>query len=275
MKGTDPSWLTLKGANGLDITYIGYVVTDVEIRGIVVPQKGIVIVQDHCLGIHRALLGMNVIAECWEELFRARPVKTVPLAEQQEWRRIVADCRRIQTAKVRMDREDTVRVACRFALSIPVRSEAVVCCCSPGERHRGERISECKCPGTGQGTEDGKVTAGNWPWFALMDEALGKSAAVTPPCLIASIQEEQPGPSTAQQVEQGRDEDEEDETVRNRSKDRAGHREEKRRREREDPVLQLLKEDMKYQREADERREAEARERSERFFSLLERLAEK
>nr|XP_055046942.1 uncharacterized protein LOC129432512 isoform X1 [Misgurnus anguillicaudatus] len=144
-----------------------------------------------------------------------------------------------------------------------------------GERHRGERISECKCPGTGQGTEDGKATAGNRPWFALMDEALGKSAAVTPPCLIASIQEEQPGPSTAQQVEQGRDEDEEDETVRNRRKDRAGHRGEKRRREREDPVLQLLKEDMKYQREADERREAEARERSQRFFSLLERLAEK
>nr|XP_055046943.1 uncharacterized protein LOC129432512 isoform X2 [Misgurnus anguillicaudatus] len=137
------------------------------------------------------------------------------------------------------------------------------------------KYKECKCPGTGQGTEDGKATAGNRPWFALMDEALGKSAAVTPPCLIASIQEEQPGPSTAQQVEQGRDEDEEDETVRNRRKDRAGHRGEKRRREREDPVLQLLKEDMKYQREADERREAEARERSQRFFSLLERLAEK
>uniref|UniRef100_A0A8C1WKU1 Gypsy retrotransposon integrase-like protein 1 n=1 Tax=Cyprinus carpio TaxID=7962 RepID=A0A8C1WKU1_CYPCA len=126
MKGSDPSWLTLKGANGLDIPYIGYVVADVEIRGIVVPQKGIVVVQDHCLGTHRALLGMNVIAECWEELFQARPVKTIPLAEQQEWRRIVADCRRIQTARVRMDREDIGRVACRYALSIPARSEALV-----------------------------------------------------------------------------------------------------------------------------------------------------
>lgn len=99
---------------------------DVEIPGIVVPQKGILVVQDHCLGTHRALLGMNVIAECWEELFQARPVKTIPLAEQQEWRRIVADCRRIQTARVRMDREDTGRVACRYALSIPARSEALV-----------------------------------------------------------------------------------------------------------------------------------------------------
>lgn len=108
-----------------------------------------------------------------------------------------------------------------------------------------------------------------------MDEALGQSAAVSPPCLIASIQEEKPGPSTAQEVDEGRGEDEEEERVRDSSKERAGHRGEKRRREREDPILQLLKEDIKYQREADERREAEARERSNRFFLLLERLAEK
>lgn len=97
-----------------------------------------------------------------------------------------------------------------------------------------------------------------------MDEALGQSAAVSPPCLIASIQEKKPGPSTAREVDEGRGEDEE--TVRDRSKERAGHRGEKRRREREDPILQLLKEDIKYQREADERREAEARERSNHFF---------
>lgn len=105
-----------------------------------------------------------------------------------------------------------------------------------------------------------------------MDEALGQSAAVSPPCLIASIQEEKPGPSTAQEVDEGRAEEE---TVRDRSKERAGHRGEKRRREQEDPILQLLKEDIKYQREADERREAEARERSNRLFLLLEMLAEK
>lgn len=53
-------WLTLRGANGLDIPYIGYLVTDLEIHGITVPQKGVVIVRDLCLGTHRALLGMNV-----------------------------------------------------------------------------------------------------------------------------------------------------------------------------------------------------------------------
>lgn len=43
---------------------------------------------------------------------------------------------------------------------------------------------------------------------------------------------------------------------------------------REDPFLTLLKEDIKYQREADARREAEASDRVT-FFTLLERLAEK
>lgn len=43
----------------------------------------------------------------------------------------------------------------------------------------------------------------------------------------------------------------------------------------EDSFLTLLKEDMAYQREAEERREREARERNERFFSLLEKLIKK
>ena len=86
-----------------------------------------------------------------------------------------------------------------------------------------------------------------------MDEALGQSG---------------------QEVEEGRDEEEEEERG-TCSRERAGNRGEKRRREREDPFLKLIKEDIQYQREADERREAEARERSNRFFLLLERLAEK
>ncbi len=40
-------WLTLRGANGLDITFIGYL----EIHGITVPQKGVVDVRDPCLGL--------------------------------------------------------------------------------------------------------------------------------------------------------------------------------------------------------------------------------
>lgn len=92
-------WLILRGANGLDIPYIGYVVVDFHIQGVSVQQKGVVIVRDQCLGAHQALLGMNVISECWEEFFRSQPISGPPSAEGREWERIIADCQRIHTAK--------------------------------------------------------------------------------------------------------------------------------------------------------------------------------
>ena len=118
-----------------------------------------------------------------------------------------------------------------------------------------------------QGTEDGKPTAATWAWFILMDEALGQSAAVSPPCLIASIQDENPGPSTAQVGQKGREDEEEKE--KGDTERRGGTK----KREREDPYLDLLREDILYQREADEKRAAEARERSEKFLAVLERFA--
>lgn len=119
-------WLTLRGANGLDIPYVGYLVTDLKIQGVVVPQKGVVVVRDTCLGSHRALIGMNVISDCWEELFRSRPARTAATSAGQEWDRIRADCRRVCLAEQQGDRESTGRVACRYALSIPAQSEALV-----------------------------------------------------------------------------------------------------------------------------------------------------
>lgn len=131
--------------------------------------------------------------------------------------------------------------------------------------------------------EDGKPVAETWTWFALMDEASGLSAAVSPPCPITPIQEDKPVPSAARASGKGKDEEkeeEEEEEERESDKERgqrAGQRGRRRRRrmEREDPFLTLLKEDIKYQREADERRAAETRERANRFSALLERLAEK
>ena len=40
-------------------------------------------------------------------------------------------------------------------------------------------------------------------------------------------------------------------------------------------LLDLLKEDLRFQREAEERRAQESRERMERLFSILERIADK
>lgn len=130
-------------------------------------------------------------------------------------------------------------------------------------------LKDCKCPKTGQGTESGGPTAATWPFFTLMDEALGQSAAVSPPCLIASIQGDEAGPSTAV----GGDRQTVGETV--GEGEREEERQRRKRKSEEDPFLVLLKEDIKYQREADERREREARERSDRLFSLLEKLIEK
>ena len=45
-------------------------------------------------------------------------------------------------------------------------------------------------------------------------------------------------------------------------------------RNRDDELLSLLKEDMQLQREAEERRAAESRERMDRLFSLLEKMAD-
>ncbi|KAJ8364862.1 hypothetical protein SKAU_G00136930 [Synaphobranchus kaupii] len=36
------------------------------------------------------------------------------------------------------------------------------------------KYKDCKYPGSGEGTENGKPTAATWPWFALMDEILGQ-----------------------------------------------------------------------------------------------------
>ena len=143
---------------------------------------------------------------------------------------------------------------------------------------------ECKCPASGQGTEDGKPTAGTCRWFSLMDEILGKSPSVSPPVVVGSL--------PTSQVRVRVEEDDEEEEVRGAGADTGSAAAGEQlggaaaagavvvggaqgRREREDPFLVLVREDIQYQRQADERREAAAKERSERFFSLLERLVER
>lgn len=126
---TKAPWLTLRGANGLDIPYVGYMVADFHVRGVQVPEKGAVIVKDQCLGAHRALLGMNVIAACWEALFKdhqSSTAQTRRTADSKKWDHVFADCHRIQSSQAQMEQEDTARVACQYAISIPPRSEAMV-----------------------------------------------------------------------------------------------------------------------------------------------------
>ncbi|XP_041848113.1 uncharacterized protein LOC121644312 [Melanotaenia boesemani] len=126
-----------------------------------------------------------------------------------------------------------------------------------------KKYKDCKYPGTGEGVA-GKPTAATWPWFVLMDEVLGQRPSSNPPVLIASIEEDRPGPSSAvgsQSVEEVRED-----PVAGRGR---------RKRKAADQFVDLIREDMRLQREAEERREAESRERMDRLFSLLEKFVNK
>lgn len=66
-------WLALKAANGLDIPYVGHLELDVQVLGRNIPGHGVLVVKDP-LGVSQqeavpGLLGMNVIGECYRELF--------------------------------------------------------------------------------------------------------------------------------------------------------------------------------------------------------------
>lgn len=67
-------WLRIKAANWLDIPYVGYLEVDIEVLGKVVPNRGILVVKDPPGQLPQpnvpGILGMNVIRECYNELFR-------------------------------------------------------------------------------------------------------------------------------------------------------------------------------------------------------------
>ncbi|KAJ8332803.1 hypothetical protein SKAU_G00416990 [Synaphobranchus kaupii] len=117
-------WLELKGANGLDIPFIGYVMLDFVVGGVDIPQKGVLIVRDGCVGAEYGVLGMNVIMHCWRELFQGegRGALTFSVSQhsraRREWEKAFAVCRRISSRasaipgplRVRLDRREKVIV---------------------------------------------------------------------------------------------------------------------------------------------------------------------
>ncbi|CAI5675811.1 unnamed protein product [Oreochromis niloticus] len=121
---------------------------------------------------------------------------------------------------------------------------------------------ECKYPATGEGAS-GKPTAATWPWFGAMDEVLGQRPSTRPPVLISSIQEDTPGPSAAVGNPLPHQEGQEDEEP-------PEARVAKRRRDGEDELIALIKEDMAQQRQMEERRA----ERMDRLIGVLEKLVE-
>jgi len=98
-----------------------------------------------------------------------------------------------------------------------------------------------------------------------MDEVLGQRPSNNPPVLIASIPEDKHGPSSAVADQ-----------VKAPAPDPAAAAPANRRRGRgNDELIELIREDMRFQRETEERRAQETTERMDRLFSLLERMMEK
>ncbi|KAF3856833.1 hypothetical protein F7725_017556 [Dissostichus mawsoni] len=129
-----------------------------------------------------------------------------------------------------------------------------------------KKYKDCKYPGSGEGVS-GKPTAASWPWFVQMDEVLGQRPSIRPPVLISSIPEDTPQPSAAVG-----DQEVEEEVA---DADSQPGPSQGRKRKGRDELVDLIKEDMRYQREAEERRAQENRERMDRLFSILEKIVDK
>lgn len=98
----DFTWLVLKAANGLKIPFVGYAVVDMAVGGIMLPNQGVIVVQDDCMDTECILLGMNVISQCWETIFQtghpgrhAFRSSLSPFAGRA-WERAFAVCKRLQ-----------------------------------------------------------------------------------------------------------------------------------------------------------------------------------
>lgn len=69
--------LTLQGANGLEIPYLGYLELDVQVGGVTIPDCGVLVLKDTAATVRQrkrrpGILGTNVLARIpkWAELLR-------------------------------------------------------------------------------------------------------------------------------------------------------------------------------------------------------------
>lgn len=97
-------WLALKTANGLDIPYMGYLALELQVLGKKVPGCGVLVVKDIPCASQSCtvpgLLGMNVIIECYRELFaqQGEALFASLAATQTEayWEPVFRHCHRLE-----------------------------------------------------------------------------------------------------------------------------------------------------------------------------------
>ena len=124
--GKDPLVFKLRAANGLDIPYTGYAILDLELEGIKIPGRGVVIVRDeHCT--QPLIVGMNVVSACWHAVFK-RPGRSAfsPRQERALWEDAFATCRRLEAVTNEDGTLGYVWPAGRRRIRVPAQSEVVV-----------------------------------------------------------------------------------------------------------------------------------------------------
>ena len=121
-------WLALKAANGLAIPYVGYLELDVQVLGKQIPSRGILVIKDTaCTPQQHAvpgLLGMNVVIECYRELFiehgEALFASLSTIRADVSWGSALRHCHRLEACPVLP--EGRVRVLDKAGEFIPAGS---------------------------------------------------------------------------------------------------------------------------------------------------------
>lgn len=99
------NWLQLRGANGYDIPYVGYLELDITLMGKTLPKMGILVVRnpvDPFTSQQKqavpGLLGMNIIQSCYKELFDTQMLlqQPHPRGENKLWQQAFSTCQSIE-----------------------------------------------------------------------------------------------------------------------------------------------------------------------------------
>ena len=129
-------WLQLRAANGLEIPYVGYLELDFVVLGKEIRNKGVLIVKDlPTQSSDRRLpgvLGMNVIQDCYQELFNQHGSSLFDLQSVQAtpvWQCALQYCQQVGSEAPGAE-ERQAKVGGRTAVRVPadsLRFVAVTC----------------------------------------------------------------------------------------------------------------------------------------------------
>lgn len=91
-------WMRLRAANGQEIPYIGYLELDIQVLGKKIPKRGVLVIRDAPDASPNSkvcgVLGMNVIRECYRELFleHGPALFDLPPFKQNPWQDALQFC---------------------------------------------------------------------------------------------------------------------------------------------------------------------------------------